>query len=259
MPATLLTYNGFDLNSTTVMTDKLTDSGQPDRDVTIFNLSRAPGGVVTDSTFRTKPISISGTILGTSQADIETRIDAFNAAMAVTNKNLDIGYASSTRRYVCTPQKVAVNRPVRGTNWASFEIDFIATEYGKDISATSLITTVANTTASYTPSITIGGSAPLQPLLITIVITAATGLVGKTITITTAGGLILTIRRTWTVGETLVIDEAAYSVKVNGIDVEWSGFFPSLEPSASAQVLTFGNDFTTRTLTYTIAQTKRYL
>lgn len=265
MAITSVTYNGLSMNDGTVYTTSTIDHTQPfSRNLPTFNLARAHGAVITDSTYNTKTIPHSGTIYGTSQSDIQSKIDAFNATMTGFNANLDIGFAGTTRRYIATPASARAWQDNTANNWARFEVQYTVTQFGTDTSATTLISNVANTTASYAPSVTISGSAPLQPLLITVTVTAATGLTGKTITVTTAAGLALAVKRNWTVGEVLTIDESALlnsngqPVKVGSTAVDFTGYFPSLAPG-SGQVLTFGNDFTTRTLTYNISQIKRWL
>jgi hypothetical protein len=172
MAGTALTYNSFDLNDSSHITSDIQDAGTPDRNLAIFNLIRSGGGVITDSTYYTKAIKVVGKIVGTSMTNLESILDSFHAAMAVENKNLDIGYNSSTRRYVATPAKVSVERPVRAANWASFEIDFVATEYGKDTSATTLLNASVISANPSTSSLVIGGSAPDQLLRIQITLTA---------------------------------------------------------------------------------------
>lgn len=258
MAGTAITYNSFDMNSSSVITSELDDASAPERNLPVYNLARSGGGVITDSVYYTKGISVAGKIVGTSMANLESLIDTFLAAFAVENKNLDIAYNSTTRRYVCTAAAVKISRPVRAANWAAFEVQFIATEYGKDTSTTTLVSAATHTTATSSPSLALVGSAPDQKLLVSITVTAATGLTNKSIQFknnTTGEEVIIT--RTWIVGDVLVIDMALKTVKVNGVDVEFTGALPLFPPSTTTAVIT--NNFTTRTLTVTISYVKRYL
>lgn len=265
MAFTSITFNGLNMNDgSTYVTNTIDHTKPPARNLPTFTLARANGAVITDSTYGVKIIPHNGIFFGTSSSDIESKIDTFNQAMNGFNLNLDIGFAGSTRRYVATPSRADVNYDGMSL-WATFNNEYTVTEFGRDTAATTLISSVANTTASYAPSLTLGGSAPWQPLLITITVTAASGLSNRTITVTTASGLAIAVRRIWTVGEVLTIDEAALQtigsqpVRVGSAAVDFTGFFPSLAPSASSQTLTITNDFTTRTLTYTISYIKRWL
>lgn len=137
----------------------------------MFNIVRTGGATITDSTYYTKTIKVRGKIVGTSMTNLESLIDTFQSEMSVQDKNLDIAYNSSTRRYVCTPAVVSIERPVRAANWASFEIDFLATSYGKDTSTTTIVNAQTHTTSPYTRSLTVGGSAPEQLLRIQVTLT----------------------------------------------------------------------------------------
>jgi hypothetical protein len=207
--ATSATWNSTSMNDVTnYLLHEIDDADSPELDVSMFALARTHGIVVTDSRYKGKVITLTGKIMASSLVALENKIDTFHSLFAVTGKDLDLGYASGTRRYVCTPIKISVKRPVRAANWAEFEVGLMATEFGKDTSATTLINAVANTTSSYAPSLNVGGSAPRQPLYISITVTAATGLTGRTISVTTASGLVLSVRRDWTVSDILVIDES---------------------------------------------------
>jgi len=263
MAATVLTYNSYDLNNTTatgVFTTLIEDGNAFDRDLTMHKLLRSGGAVITDATYYTKVIRISGTITATTVAGLETLIDTFQAALNYQDKNLDVEYAGSTRRYVCTPQRVQIDRPVRAALFAEFEVDFVATEYGKDTTTTTLLSASANTTTPRTIALTVGGSAPEQFLRIQITVTAATGLTSKVIGVENdTTGARLYVTRTWTVGDVLeiVTDRAAPTVKVNGTLVDFSGAFPIFAPGSHNMII--DNTFTTRTLTTTIDYTKRYI
>jgi hypothetical protein len=170
--ATSIVYNSFDLNDTTHITSDITDAGTPERNLTVFNLIRSGGGIITDSTYYTKSIKVSGKIVGTSMSNLESILDTFHAALATENKNLDIGLNGTTRRYVATPSKVNVERPVRAANWAGFDIEFLCTENGKDTSVTTLLNASVITANPSTSALTIGGSAPDQLLRIQVTLTA---------------------------------------------------------------------------------------
>lgn len=257
MAGTAISFNGLDLNDTTRITAELDDGGTPERDLQVFPILRSGGAVVTDSNYYMKVIRVRGLLKGTSTSNLESLIDSFHAAMAVIDKNLDIGYAGSTRRYVCTPKSHYIGRTTR-LDWAKYEVEFLATSYGKDTSTTTLLNNDTHTTASNTESLTVGGSAPDQLLRFDITVTAATDLTGKTISVENdSTGQVISVTRDWTVGDVLEIDVANHTVKVNGTAVDYEGAFPYFAPGTHDMIMT--NDFTTRTLTVDIDYTKRYL
>lgn len=253
-----ITYNSsLNLNGTTYVTENIDDASTPELLQSSFNLARYPGAVITDTNYGGKTIKLRGKIYGTSTANCDSLIDALHAALAVSSKSLDFEYNSSTRRYTSTPSRVQINRPLR-TSWAEWEIDFLATEYGKDTSATALYTASSITTTPNTKSVTIGGSAPDQFVRVQLTVTAATGLSSKYISVENdTTGQTLTVTRTWIVGDVLIIDPSAHTVKVNGTDTDFTGAFPMYAPGTHNMII--ANDFTTRTLTLTSDYIKRYL
>ncbi len=258
MAATTVLYNTVDLNTASIITSDVTDAQTPDHTVTLFNLARANGGVVTNNLYAIKTIKIQGTLVAASLTAIEALIDTFHAIFAGTqDKNLDLGYNGSTRRYVCTPTVVTVSRPVRAASWAKFDIELVSTEFGKDTSTTTLVSGATHTTSSNTQALTIGGSAYSQKLRVQITVTAATGLTTKAITIQNGTSLeSLTVTRTWVVGDVLEVDAVANTVKVNGTVTDYTGLIFTFAPGTPNLVTT--NTFTTRTLTLTVDYVKRY-
>lgn len=255
---TVLTYNGFDLNGSVVSSTSLDDGDAPERLFPTFNI---PGGglVFGDDDWMGKPIPAEGIIKGTSVADLEAQVDAFKAALAAKDKNFDVSYASGTRRYVARASRIQINEKRHAVTSAPWSAIFMTTGVGVDTSATSLLTSSADTTASRNVTgLSIGGSHPDQLLKTQVTVTAATGLIGKTITIQNpATSEAISITRDWTVGEVLEVDASWPRVRINATVIDFVGAFPIYSPGTQGMLIT--NDFTTRTLTTTISYTKRYL
>jgi len=236
--ATELTYNSYDLQDANIITGSIDDGGTPERVLPIFNLVRGGGSVITSSNYYTKSIKVTGKIIDSSVANLEARIDAFHAALSEKDKNLDIAYGSSTRRYIATPAKVSVVRPVRASPWANFEIDFLCTELGKDTSVTALLTNEVVTTNSFIEPITVGGSSPEQFLRIEITITDVTPSTTNTVSVRNdTTGQQIDIFRGWADGEVLEIDTLNKTVTVDGEVVDYSGAFPVFSPGAHDLVI----------------------
>lgn len=260
MAADSISFNSIDLNDkTTFITSSVDDSSPPTIALSAFNLARAPGGVVTDRQYGLKPIIVTGKIVGNGLTAFENNLDTFNGVMAVQNKNLDLGYAGGTRRYICTPQSVSVSRPVRAASWANFEVKFVATEYGKDTSTTSLHTGTITASPYVASSLTIGGNAPLQMPKISLTMTTITP--GTTNTLTfknTENNAMITIQRTWVQGDVLVIDPANFSITVNGTLIDWTGPFLYFAPGS--RTISITNNFSgTKSLALVIDYVKRWL
>ena len=257
MSATNITYNSYDLQDSAIVASEIGDGSGFRRKISPQSKIRRAGVVVTDDTFETKIIPVMGTIFGTSLSNLDSLIDDFNAAMAVKDKNLDIDYEGGTRRYVATPRNFNIDRPIRG-NWAKYRVDFLVTEYGKDTSSSSLLTSNNNTTSGGTHAITVDGSAPEQYLTITIDLNTFTGAAINTVTVgNNETGQAVSISRAWTGTDTLVIDVENQRVKVEGVEVDYSGAFP--EFVAGPETISYDDDFTARNYNINATYFKRWL
>jgi hypothetical protein len=245
MSATDITFKGFNINDGSVyITSELDDTAPWERNVTIYNLARKNGAVLTDDEYTTKPITVTGRIQGSNAADLEAKIDAFMTAMAVGVQNLDIGWAGSTRRYSCYPSSYSAPRPVRAGSWANFNITFTALDYGTATAASHYVTSTA-ITSPHDFTFDVGGSAPDQWLQMTITITAATLSSTNTLKVSNpTTGETMSLTRAYTVGEVVTIDTLLEEVRVNGVLKDYDGAFPSYTPGA-AQTLHVEADFQT--------------
>lgn len=257
--ATTITYDGTNLNDgTTLITSEVEESGSFDRNLPLFNRARRSGAVITDSLYQTKTIRVSGKIIGASVDDLENEIDDFHALFTVQDKNLDIGYNSGTRRYICTARTVNVTRPVRAATWANFFIDFVSTEYGRDTAVTTLENATAFSSSPTTKSLTIDGNAPEQFLRIELELVSVTAATTNTVTLENdTTGEILTIQRTWAAADTLVVDTDLLDVTVEGTDVAFTGAIPNFAPGSHDLILTA--DFSAFDFDVTVDHYKRWL
>lgn len=259
MAGTAITYDGNSLNTTSIIVNDIDDGDAPNRSLSEFDIPRSGGSAVTDVTNNSKDINIVGKLIGTSMSNVETLRDTFLAYFNNQYKNLDIGYAGSTRRYVCTPRKPQISRPVRGSNWMAFQLSFKTKGYGQDTSATTLKSNVTIGTSPSTQTLTsIGGSAPEQMLRIQITVFSATLGTSNIITVENdTTGQVMSIERLWAVSDVLEIDYANHTVKVNGTTVEWTGPFPNFAPGTHDLIVTA--DFSAFSLRLTVDHYRRYL
>lgn len=257
--ATTILYNTVDLNTATIITSDVDDGGAGERGLSMFSLVNANGAVITDSIYNTKTINITGLLKSTTLAGLEALIDTFHAIFTVRDKNLDIGYGVSTRRYICTAKDVNIKRPVRGANWANFEVSMVATiPFGSDTTTTSALNATGRTAQTYSDNYTFLGSAPVQLPTFTISLTAVTGGTSATVSIGNGGnGQTIVVTRTWAAADILIVDCYNKTVKVNGVEVTFNGAFP--EFPVGAGVLTYVDTFTTRTFSITATYSVMYM
>lgn len=256
--ATAITYNSFDLQDDNHITEEIGDDDTFAREVGLENRMRRAGAILTDDTFQTKPIPVTGLIKSTSVAAVEQLIDEFKAAMAVRNKQLDIGYGSGTRRYIATPTNVKVQRPVRAANWARYSVVFLATEFAQDTSSSTLVNAVNSTASPGDHALTITGSSPDQGVIVTIDINSFTGSSINTISLENlTTGQKINVTRAYLAGDSLVVNSETLDVTVNGDVADFSGAFPTF--TNGVHTLRRTDDFTDRDVDTTVVQTGRWL
>lgn len=253
-----LSYNGFNMQTSTVVTVEFNDAQTFTRNLGVFKRVRRAGSLITNDTYEDRVIAVSGNLEQTSVTALEAAIDDFENALSAKYGELDIDYEGSTRRYVATPQRVAFPREHRGSTWAGFEVDFLITEYGKDTASTTLINNVSKTTSPATQAMTVDGSAPQQYLIISVTLDSFTGASLNTITIgnneTTQA---VSVSRQWLATDVLVIDVENQTCKVNGTLVDYSGAFPQFKPGS--RTLSYADDMTARGVHVTATYVKRWL
>lgn len=252
----LQTYNPATRVGIIIRSIKHTDA--PDSMGDAVSIANASDSNVPTFEHTNKLITITGTISGSTQSDLDNRIDAFKGYFNRRNKNLDIVYSTGTRRYIAMKTNgISVDRQNK-VLWAEFTVVLFCKPFGIDTTATTLGTTTGGTAPSNTYTPTVGGSAPYQLPIITVTVTALTGsgdfiqvsndLNGQT-TIVTGLGLVA--------GDVVVFDSLNRLVTRNGTKVDYAGTFIELEPGAASFTVTDG--FTTRTKNVLAQYYKRWL
>jgi phage-related protein len=241
-----------------IITNVIEHTNLPDKVTELYSLAHANGSAIPAINYPSKKVSIGGAIKGSSQADLDSRIDTFKGYFNGKDKNLDIAYGSSTRRYIATANAISVSRTQKSL-WATFTIEFVCTNpFGMDTSATSLISKLNHTTATYTAAPTVAGSAPYQLPVFTITIDVLTG-AGDYVQISNDNNnqQILIYGLALANGDVIVIDCANRTVTRNGIEIDYYGSFLELEPGANS--ITYTDGFTTRQVDIVVTYYKRYL
>lgn len=260
-----ISFNSNDLqtyNPTTdvgIITSAIEHTNVPEQMATLFAKADADGSSIPAINYPSKKISIAGTIKGSSQSDLDSRIDTFKGYFNGKNKNLDIAYGSSTRRYVATKNTLSVIRQQKSL-YAKFAIEFICTNpFGLDTSTTNLWTAkTAFSSATFTETPTIGGTAPFQLPIITITINSLTG-AGDYVQISNDnnGQELMVYGLGLIADDVIVIDCIERTVTVNGVEVDYYGTFLELEPGANS--ITYTDGFTTRDVDVSGVYTKSWL
>ena len=260
-----LTYNSNSLQTydrtaqTGINTNTIKHTSLPESIAALYIKANANDSVVPDLEYPTKTITLSGTIHGSTQADLDDRIDTFKGYFAQRNKNLDIAYGSGTRRYtVMKVNTMSIERQDKAL-YASFTVELVCKPFGFDTATTNLWTAKsAFSSATFTETPTVAGSAPLQLPIFTITINSLTG-AGDYVLISNDNNNqeILLYGLGLAADDVIVIDCEQRIVTVNDVEVDYFGTFLELEPGANS--ITYTDGFTTRSVDVSGVYTKRWL
>lgn len=241
-----------------IFTNGIEHTNLPAKDAALFGLANTNQSVIPYVGYPSKAITVTGGIAGSTEANLDSRIDSFKAYFLGKDKNLDIEYNGSNRRYIATVNTISVQRRQRSL-FATFSIEFICTlPFGKNTSATTALSASGRTLSGYTDAYTFLGSAPFQLPVITITYSAVTGGTGFVTFGNNANGQGITITdQTWVASDVLEIDVVNRTVKKNGTEIDFLGAFPEFAPGA--QNFSYSDGFTTRTFAITVSYSQMWL
>lgn len=246
------TYNSNSFNTfnagtrTGILTQDIDHVSIPEKVTPIYPLADTNGNVPSKATYPSKRVTLTIAIAGSSQDDLDSRIDAFKAFFIVDRGNLDINYNGSTRRYSAVLDGLPVLRSQKGL-YATFTVSFICQPFGSDTTATSLFSASNHTTGVYNTNPTVYGNAPIQLPIFTITIDALTG-TGDFVQISNElnSQTTLIYGMGLQAGDVLVFDSVNRVVTLNDTEIDFYGTFIELTPGANS--LTYLDGFTTRTV-----------
>ncbi len=259
-----LTFNTYNLQTYSpvtnlgIITNTIKHTDVPGRDVALMALANSNLSVIPSNNYPSRKVSIGGVIKGSSQSDLDDRIDTFKAYFNGVDKNLDIAYGSNTRRYLATANAISVERNDK-SYFATFNVEFVCSQpFGINTTATTALSATGRTGASYSDAHTFIGSAPYQLPTLTVTYTAVSGGGSYVAFSNSSNGQGITITdQTWVATDILEIDTKNKTVKKNGVEVDFIGAFPEFEPGARS--FTYSDGFTTRTFNVTVAYNALYL
>jgi hypothetical protein len=260
-----LTFNSNSLQTfdntanTGILTNVIEHTNLPEKIAILYAKADADGSNIPAINYPSKKVNIAGMIKGSTQADLDSRIDTFKGYFNGKDKNLDITYGASTRRYIATANTISVIRQDKAL-FATFAIEFICTNpFGLDTTTTDLWTAKTGfTSATFTETPTVAGNAPYQLPVITITVNSFTG-DGDYVQISNDnnGQEMIIYGQSIEAGDVIIIDAVERTVTIDGVEVDFYGTFLELEPGANS--ITYTDGFTTRNVDVAGVYTKRWL
>lgn len=246
-------YDGTSIQTSTIKVDQILHESIDHKTLDIQQLGRADGGKITAVMYAPKIIRLLGRITGTTQANLESNIETFKELISRQQKNLDIGYAGGTRRYITTASQFVMQREHFNLTYAEWEIQFTVSNppFSRAIDTGTITTGAITTTGTYSGSATFLGN--VRPLpIIKVTITTQTAMTALYFRNKNTGDIIV-VRRTFANADVVIVDTRpeGYTVTVNGVSVDYEGFFPEFVDQA--------NDFAIKASASAVNMTAKFI
>lgn len=228
----------------------------PARELNTAKIANTDKSVTNSAYYKDKKINVLVEIGATSRELLDAALDQLNLILQAHEAALVCSYGSGTRQWNATLSNVMLSNVIGGH--AEIDLEFeCSNPIGTDVNSTALFSNTLSG-SSNSVSFLLGGTAEWQQPIITITYSALTGGTGKVVTVgNSASGQSVSITRTWTAGDVLVIDSQAKTVKVNGTDVAFTGAIPEWNPGTAG--MDYNDTLTTRTRATSALYYKRYI
>lgn len=250
--------DGTLLDSITGLSVLATDPYKPAKRVlSIANLARTNKAKLNSAFYNKKVIKVRIGISRTTRALAEVSLDSLMGILQGQEKELLIPQSGGTRKYTVTYSDN--NMTHSGGSYIEMELFFETSDHFGYDTAYTLLAQVSGFTSNYkNTTIAVEGSADWQAPLVTVTISALTDGTDKTVTIgNDRTGQQTAVTRTWLAGDVLVVDALNQSVKVNGVEVTFSGGIPEFAPGVG--YLTYSDNLGSRTMSMTAKYYRRWV
>lgn len=221
----VIAFNGYSLQNSQIITTEIDFDDLSPVELNTYKYPRDNGGGVLSKFYRGKDITLTITIKASTASAFSTLMDDFKKNLRYTEGNLDMTVNGEIRRIRATCTSIDFNRKHYNVTYATTRVKFQSVEpflYAKDAQSFQF----QWQTNSFSGEFTNAWSAESLPALYFIFWagTTATALSvtsqWKTITMTTA----------FTQNDILIIDSKNKSITKNGVEIDYTGQFPSFPP-----------------------------
>lgn len=251
-------FNDINLESITGLTVLSTNPYMPPRrKLSLYNLARTDKSKNNAAFYVEKQIIIRVGISRPNRGEAEKSIDSLMKILQGLEKTLVLPQSGTSRKYYASLSDAVVNES--GGAYVEISLVFSCTDrFGYELGTTLIKDAPGRTGSIYYDGHTYGGSAPWQVPFIQIDLRAVTGGSSTSIVVgNNTSGQEITVTRTWAAGDLLQVDSQNQTVKVNGVEVAFSGAFP--EFATGEGYLYYRDTFTTRTFNMLAYYYKRFI
>jgi len=198
----------------------------PERELSTLKLAGEDGVVLISKRYGVKHITIIGKLTAASRSALDTAIDNFKELFSRKDKNLDISWEGSTRRYVATCTRHNFDRDFYHDLFVPWSAEFIVpTGYGKDTSQTTALDLENQTATAISQNVSFSGSIPPEPIF-----TINFDTVGNCAAIKIENedtGDYIKIAKEFSAATAYIINTEDLQITEGGIEIDFSGLFPN--------------------------------
>ena len=217
-----ITLDSVNLIATPYFLGDIFDDTTAKKDINFLESQGVDGVVIVNDRFGAKTIQLSGTLVGSSIADLQTKIDTLNELFARRDVNLDITPDGGTlRRYIVRLiGSIVYDRNFYNNTFVPWTASlFVADGVGYDSASTNALTD-ANTAAERRPAsssttVTFGGSAKPKPVISYTIDTLGKLDLIRVYDDTNTKVLVVEINQNWANGDIVEIDFNGQTVRRN--------------------------------------------
>lgn len=262
MASRTVSFNGNDLALSVpgLMITSVLPNRFPNRTLNSNQVANSDKSVMNAAYYKDKKINVLAEIGRDTRQLLDASIDILYGILQVAEAALNADVGLGTRTWTATLDNVTISDQAGGH--CSLDIEFqCSTPFGQDTTSTQLFDTSLTGATSNTPFV-VGGTAYWQQPQITITLSALTGGTNKVVTVgNTSIGQAVSITRTWTAGDVIVIDSILKKVTVNGVEVAFTGAIPEWQGGITplAGSMDYSDTLTTRTRRMVGLYFKRYV
>lgn len=252
-------FNNWDFNNVTGLSVYgITLPGNVDRALGIFNLARRDARKVSSAFYQQNTLQIDFYIVAPIKEQLEQSFDTLMQNVQGVEGTLVVPVSGANRQFTATYQKYIVNDAKGG--YVDASIFFEASDsYGYDTTSQTIYNLTNQTASINNYPYTQAGTAYTQVPVIQIQLnTAPSGTQPASITVGNQGtGQAVTVTKTWSQFDLLVIDCKNKTVQVNGVDIVFTGAIP--EFGLGSNTINVQDTFTTRNYRFIAQVQNRYI
>lgn len=232
--ANSIKFDNTELNNTTYYTRFVKHESFPERELNSLVMARNDGDVFISERFGKKVIELEGILVGTSQADLESKKDIMSELFARLEKNLDIDWNGATRRYVASCEDLKFDRDHYNIFYVPWSARFVVfSGIGEDPTEVTIVNADTFTANYKTKQITLLGSAEAKMRFSIAVRSPNNTIKGIELKNTDTGERIYVISASSLDNKTVEIDSRLKTVKIAGVEVSYYGTFPRFVPGVN--------------------------